>query len=362
MSSSVSLGARAMSSSIKPSTASGSPRTLNVAYSRLLLEHLLARRPQAQALVRPEQLAWLGQQDPLARCTLAEWHELLNLAEGQLGASDLVPELAELFKPWHAGLVGFTLMTSHKVCEVGSLLRQFHSLLNDVFEPRTGYAGANFYLRLKRNSLEDSPRLARLSLCVWAQRLRSLTGRPDLQIDGRFRGPAPADVAPYRRIFGGQVRFEQDMDEMLGAVQIEHMPIVSHDAVSHSLLQAQASKHLQLLSSEDPLVIKLRRLIQERLDDGRLSLDVVAGALNMPARTLQRRLEEAGLNFRLLVDDARKAAAEHYLRDTNMPLAEMAVALGFADHASFNRAFKRWTGSSPGAFRRQQGAAAMSDA
>ncbi len=349
-----------MSPITKPQIATG-PRTLNVAYGRLLLEHLLARRPAVKAWLRPDQLAWLDQQDPLARCTLADWHELLDLAERQLGANDLIPELAELFKPWHAGLVGFTLMTSQKVCEVGALLRQFHSLLNDVFEPRTGYAQDNFYLRLKPSTVEDSPRLARLSLCVWAHRLRSLTGRPELTMDVRFRGVAPDDLTPYRRIFGGQVLFGQSADEMLGAVQIEHLPIVSHDAVSHNLLQAQASKHLEMLASEDPLVIRLRRMIQERLDDGRLNLEDVAAALKLPARTLQRRLEESGLNFRLVVEDVRKNAAEHYLRDTHMPLAELAQALGFADHASFNRAFKRWTGSSPGAFRRRHGSAEMSE-
>jgi AraC-like DNA-binding protein len=350
-----------MSPTIYLQTAS-SPRSLNVAYARLLLEHLLARRPQVKALISPEQLAWLDQQDPLARCTLAEWHELLDLAERHLGVNDLIPDLAELFKPWHAGLLGFTLMTSEKVCEVGSLLRQFHSLLNDVFEPSLGYVGDSFFLRLRRVSAEDSPRLARLSLCVWAQRLRSLTGKPDLQLDGRFRGPAPDELSPYRRLFGGAVRFDQDLDEMRGAVQIEHMSIVSHDAVSHTLLQAQASKHLEMLASEDQLVVKLRRLIQTRLDDGRLNLDDVAAALKLPARTLQRRLEEAGLNFRLMVEDVRKSTAEHYLRDTNMPLAEMAIALGFADHPSFNRAFKRWTGFSPGAFRRRYGSAEMTDA
>jgi AraC-like DNA-binding protein len=53
-----------------------------------------------------------------------------------------------------------------------------------------------------------------------------------------------------------------------------------------------------------------------------------------------------------MVDDVRKAHAQHLLRDTRLSLAELASALGFADSASFNRAFKRWTGSSPGVFRR----------
>jgi AraC-like DNA-binding protein len=277
----------------------------------------------------------------------------MDLAERQLGSRDLVPELAEQFKPWHAGLLGFTLMTCNSVGKLAGLLRRFHHLLNDVFVVECGVDDTRFSLGLRESSAEVSPRLARLSLTIWAQRLRWLTGQPDLKLDVRFKGPAPLDVAPYRRIFGGVVRFDQDEDAMWGELACVDMAIVSRDTASHSLLQSQALKQLEMLSrSEDRLVDKLKGLIRARLDDGKLSLDDVAAELKMPVRTLQRRLEEASLNFRLMVEDVRRTSAEQYLRDNRMSLAEMATALGFADHASFNRAFKRWTGSSPGAFRR----------
>ena len=329
------------------------PRTLNAAYARLLVSHVLQVRPELMSVFNAAQLAFLDQHDPLARCTLDEWHQLLDLAEHHLGARDLVPALAEQFKPWHAGLLGFTLMTSNSVNQLAGLLRRFHHLLNDVFLVEIGVVDARFFLRLREASAEVSPRLVRMSLTIWAQRLRWLTGQPDLTLDVGFKGPAPGDVAPYSRIFGGTVRFDQDENAMWGDAACISMPIVSRDTASHSLLQGQALKQLEMLSrGEARLADKLKSLIRARLDDGKLGLDDVAAELKMPVRTLQRRLEESGLNFRLMVEDVRRTTAEQYLRDTRMSLAEMATALGFADHASFNRAFKRWTGSSPGAFRR----------
>lgn len=328
-------------------------RTLNAAYARLLLTYLLQARPGLAAQLTPEQLALLEERQPAERCTLKQWHALMDLAEHHLDRRDLVPELAELFKPWHAGLLGFTLMTSPTVSKLAGLLRRYHSLLNDVFVVDPGLTTDKFFLRLSEASMERSPRLVRLSLSIWAERLRWLTGRPDLKLDARFEGPAPADIAPYRRIFGGTVRFDQDENAMYGDAACVSMAIVSYDPASHVLLQKQATKQLeQIAPGEDRLIDRLRSLIRGRLDDGKLSLEDIASALRMPARTLQRRLEEAGLSFRSIVDDMRRACAEQYLRDTSMPLAEVAVALGFADHASFNRAFKRWTGSSPGAYRR----------
>ncbi len=352
-----------MPSSPQPAGATG-PRTLNAAYARLLLTYLLDLRPELSGHLTSAQQAWLSEEQAAGRCPLHEWHALMDLAEHHLGRSDLVPELAERFQPWHAGLLGFTLMTSPTVNKMAGLLRRYHPLLNDVFVVTPGIVADRFHLRLSEASAEASPRLARLSLSIWAGRLRWLTGQPDLKLEARFQGPAPADIAPYRRIFGGTVRFDQEENAMYGDAAWVNMAIVSHDPGSHGLLQSQARQQLEAIApGDDRLIDRLRGLIRVRQGDGKLSLEDAALALKLPARTLQRRLEAAGLSFRQVVDDVRRASAEHYLRDTGMPLAELAAVLGFADHASFNRAFKRWTGASPGAFRRRhQGAQAPAGA
>lgn len=338
--------------SLRPNP-SHAPRTLNVTFARMLVSHVQQSSPELLPRFAPEYLRYLDETDPLARCTLREWHALLDQVEHELDAEDLVPCLAEQFKPWHAGLLGFTLMTSGTVIELAGLLQRFHHLLNDVFAVERGLLGPRFFLRLSPASAETSRRLARLSLCIWAQRLRWLTGRVDLMLDVSFEGPAPGDIAPYRRLFGGNVRFDQDSNTMWGDTAFLDLPIVSRDTASHSLLQGQALKQLEQISrGEDRLVDKVRGLIRSGLSRGKFSLEDLAQEMKMPARTLQRRLEESGAHFRLMVDEVRSQQAQHYLRDTGMPLSELAVALGFADHASFNRAFKRWTGSSPGAFRR----------
>ena len=73
----------------------------------------------------------------------------------------------------------------------------------------------------------------------------------------------------------------------------------------------------------------------------------------MSPRTLQNRLEASGMSFRSVVDRVRQSEAESYLRESRLPLIDIALALGFANQTSFQHAFKRWTGKSPGEFRRQ---------
>jgi AraC-like DNA-binding protein len=83
-----------------------------------------------------------------------------------------------------------------------------------------------------------------------------------------------------------------------------------------------------------------------------VTAETIAAAMKMSGRTLQRRLEDEGVRFSTLLDQVRERMAKKLLADEALPLAEVGYRLGFSDLATFSRAFKRWTGVPPGAFRR----------
>jgi AraC-like DNA-binding protein len=86
---------------------------------------------------------------------------------------------------------------------------------------------------------------------------------------------------------------------------------------------------------------------------GSWSLADVARRLRMSQRTLRRRLRSEGMSFRQLFGEVRAQIALGYLHDTELPIADIAAALGFADEASFRTAFRRWTGRGPREYRRR---------
>ncbi|WP_083241389.1 helix-turn-helix transcriptional regulator [Methyloceanibacter stevinii] len=89
------------------------------------------------------------------------------------------------------------------------------------------------------------------------------------------------------------------------------------------------------------------------LKEGRVSIHGTAARLGVSPRTLQRRLQSNGLNYRNLVELVRRKYAFLLLRRTSLTITEIAMELGYSEHANFARAFRRWTGHSPKLYRQQ---------
>ncbi|HEU5473590.1 MAG TPA: AraC family transcriptional regulator [Actinophytocola sp.] len=107
-------------------------------------------------------------------------------------------------------------------------------------------------------------------------------------------------------------------------------------------------------TAPDTDIERVRSAITQRLPAGtRPTVDTVARDMAMSGRSLQRLLREHGTSFRDLLDEIRHDHARAYLGTTSFSDAEIAFLLGFGDPASFYRAFRAWTGMSPGRYRQQ---------
>ena len=119
----------------------------------------------------------------------------------------------------------------------------------------------------------------------------------------------------------------------------------------HSLVVAQAEELLAKQPPEPEFLGSVKAAITRDLPTNRVSLASVARALSMSTRTLHRRLEEHGRSFRDVISEVRRARAEAYLRTPAISLAEVAFLLGYSEQSTFQHAFKRWVGVTPGDFR-----------
>jgi AraC-like DNA-binding protein len=92
--------------------------------------------------------------------------------------------------------------------------------------------------------------------------------------------------------------------------------------------------------------------VRAEVETDALDLRMVSRRLNVSERTLQRRLMEAGLSFRVLSNDVRMQRARKLLANATISIADVAAQLGYAETASFTHAFQRSVGCSPRRFRR----------
>ena len=101
----------------------------------------------------------------------------------------------------------------------------------------------------------------------------------------------------------------------------------------------------------DNFVDSIRQVIGTYMRNEMAGIDHVAAVIGLGSRTLQRRLQERGLDFSELVAEARLAMARRLLLDRNIAVTDIAQELGYSDAANFTRAFRRWTGLAPSAYR-----------
>jgi AraC-like DNA-binding protein len=164
------------------------------------------------------------------------------------------------------------------------------------------------------------------------------------QPDARFMTLTAGFPAPIR---GGQTR-----DAAIFATRLLDMPLPGASPSLHR--RAQELVQQQLPDENDDVVTQLERTFRQSPALLGQGLDRVADRLTIHPRTLQRRLKEAGQQFTDIQARMRLDIAKTALSARQCDMETLSADLGFADRHSFTRAFKRWTGLSPSAFKRQQ--------
>lgn len=192
-------------------------------------------------------------------------------------------------------------------------------------------------------------------LALMTRVIREILQRPWAPLRVSFAHPAPPDVSALRAFFEtSAIEFGQSHNALYFPSNTIDLPVATANASLLQVLDEQAHRALGTNTGPGDDLARVRERIRQELQDGPPALERVASGLKMSPRTLQRRLADLGLKFSEVVEETRRDLAQDYLARSNLALAEVAFLLGYADLATFIRAFKRWTGSTPKAYREQR--------
>ncbi len=108
------------------------------------------------------------------------------------------------------------------------------------------------------------------------------------------------------------------------------------------------------LVEQAPYALRARELLVQHGWASRPDMESVARALGLSVRSLRRHLAAEGESYHVVEREALATVAAHLLRDERRTIREIASEMGFSDTGTFHRAFRRWTGTTPSAYRREQ--------
>jgi AraC-like DNA-binding protein len=343
------------------------PTGFSAPFARVVIDYVQAQGVDAAAVQAALALSDARLQDASERVS-AQALTLALAAAARLCGDPLVGlRVAEFVRPTHLGSLGYALMSCDQARGGLLMFEQMQALLCNEVHGQHRIMGD--ILEVRHEALGPVPRDTGFWLLYAASRLafaRWVSGREMAPLRIDLPCPAPLDTAPVLRFFGGPVRFDTpDCRELMPAHWLDWAN-PNADATVHGLMSSMATSLWQALAqSADALLAMLSQRIVLSLHEGTVpTLEALAAQLAWQgahglrgqapsARQLQRRLAEQGLNFKDLVEQVRKEQALSHLRLTELPLAQVAQRVGYAEPSSFHRAVRRWTGLTPLAVRQQ---------
>jgi AraC-like DNA-binding protein len=161
--------------------------------------------------------------------------------------------------------------------------------------------------------------------------------------------PRPRNVRAYNGFFGVPVRFGAEHALVTFSTRWLAEPVRDASPLIRRLVEA----HIEALGAEraGSFEVQLRRLLWTLVLAQKCSLKTVGQLFHLQPRTLNRRLEREEINFRALADQARHDVARHLLGETSLAITQVAAMLGYSEASAFSRAFRRWSGEAPTAWR-----------
>lgn len=155
----------------------------------------------------------------------------------------------------------------------------------------------------------------------------------------------------YEEILQCRVEFGADCNALAMHPQSLDWTVQQNPQYVFGVLAERADELLESLRAKEDLTSQVRSLVSKILHEGDPSAERTAKELGMSRQTLFRRLRNEGTSFSALLRELRLELAMQYLRGSKASLSEIAYLVGYSEVATFNRAFKRWTGMTPGSAR-----------
>ncbi|WP_071870921.1 AraC family transcriptional regulator [Atopomonas hussainii] len=287
-----------------------------------------------------------------------EAHELAprfwQAIEPLTGDSDIGLHLAEAMRPRFLDVASYLLLSAPNLRQGLQALLKFQALLSGGLLAQLEEHDGSAWLIIDLN-YRGFAHLRQQSECLSLLLFKLLHWLTDEQLTLQavhWRHPAPRTHSEHQRLLAAPLHFSAQHDALVFSAAWLDKPSRHACAEVFQALSREAQQQLDSLQ-EDRWLARLRYQLARQLDSGAAlpTQAQCAQALGLRTAQLQQMLKAQGMGFRGVLDSVRQACVSELI-NTELPLKEVARRLGYAELSPFYRAFRRWFGQTPQAYRR----------
>jgi len=291
------------------------------------------------------------------RISAASQGKFLEYAAEAMDDSAFGLHLAESANPREAGLLFYITSAASNIDEALALFARYSRIANEAVRVKRAHASEGVvaeisFVGLSRHSAKQ---VTEFGVGVTIKALREIAGRNIRPKHLSFIHARNSDLPAFEQFFGCPVEFGASGDQVAFSNETLALPLVTEDRHLLETLRPicdEAAKERGTTTGS--LRAAVENEAQKLLHHGKAKRHRVAKSLGHSERTLTRKLADEGTTYEQVLDQLRQSLARQYIKEQGVSFSQIAWLLGYEGSASFNHAFRRWTGRSPSLARNEK--------
>ena len=164
--------------------------------------------------------------------------------------------------------------------------------------------------------------------------------------------PKPTYHKEHDRLYRCPVIYSEPKDALAFSKALLATPVAQTKETLSLFLKGAPGNLMAIPNNDNSLTTQIRSVLATTLYSDPPSLEQIASELNTTTQTIRRRLKKENSSYQEIKDQLRQDSAINFLCNSTLPINDIALRLGFSEPSTFHRAFKKWTGATPGDYRR----------
>jgi AraC-like DNA-binding protein len=285
---------------------------------------------------------------------LEEYYRLLDSALDMTKDPYFGLHMGETSNTQDLSIFGHMIASCHTIREAFEKVGKYYGMIGSLLFIYTQIEGGNVkivYDMRRHFPNECIKHCIESSLLNFYNMVRNIASKPVEIKEVWLKSKPPEDMSEYKRIFNCPVLFDQPVSALVFPSKILDFPLKYPNPALLALLEHHANSFLSKIDENDYLSRRISLLLFEQIQGKGSTIENVAENLHMSIRNMQHLLKKEGITFREIYNNVRKELAKSYLAEKHYTIDDISYLLGFSEPSVFRKAFKAWTGMTPGNFR-----------